>query len=60
MRTAARIASTLLLAAGLWLALVATLPPLPEHQRAALVGVNSSRDSCGGVPDRPGCWFFGR
>jgi hypothetical protein len=60
MRTAARVASTLLLAAALWLALAATLPPLGEDQRAALAGTHASADSCNGVPDRPGCWFFGR
>lgn len=60
MRSIARIASILLSVAGFWLALVLALPPLPEDQRAAIAGPPEPLASCGGVPDRPGCWFFGR
>lgn len=60
MRSFTRIASTLLLTAGLWLVLVAAMPPLAEAERAAIAGVPASAPACSGVPQQPGCWFFGR
>jgi len=60
MRSFTRIASTLLLTAGLWLALVAVMPPLAEAERAAIAGLSHAATSCSPAPQEPGCWFFGR
>jgi hypothetical protein len=60
MRSTTRIAATLLLTAGLWLALVAAMPPLAEADRAAIAGLSAQVAACSGVPQEPGCWFFGR
>lgn len=60
MRRFCRIASTLLVTAGLWLALVVVVPPLAEAERAAIAGVAAPDSVCKAASSQPGCWFFGR
>lgn len=60
MRSYTRIASTLLLTAGLWLALVAAMPPLGEAERTAIAGIPAPDAACDIHSNPAACWLFGR